>query len=184
MLRRSLAKPRGEVRIAHGVDGDVRFERDDTYPALGEAWRAVDGDDADQRLIWGDVVTNADGFIRRMNYDDAMEYCIGLNPESEREAIRTALKAGHRPKRGIYLPLRSDFAALRRQLGSRAKNSEYAAAGFEPQVLPNLNHWFWSSSVHPDFSNFAYDFSGRTGDFGYDGRVYADVNAVRCVARR
>lgn len=41
-----------------------------------------------------------------------------------------------------------------------------------------------SSSVHPDNSNNAYDFNGRTGNIDNDNRDNADNNAVRCAARR
>ena len=176
--------PSAEVLVAHGAAGDVRFRLDHTFPALGEAWRALDGDEVDQNLIWGDVATTAAGSVHYMNYADAMEYCIDLNPRAERAAIWAALKAGQAPERGIYLPLRSDFARLRRQLGSTAQDSAFETAGYAPQVLPHLDHWFWSSSVHPDDSFYAYVFNGRTGGIGYDYRDDAGYNAVRCVARR
>ncbi len=182
---RQSAQPQAEVRVAHGAAGDVRFQRDDTLPALGEAWRVLDGEEEAQALIWGDVATSADGQVHYMKYAEAMEYCIDLNPEAERAAIRAALKSGLAPERAIYLPLRSDFARLRRQLGSTAKDSEYgAAAGYAPQVLPNLNHWFRSSSVHPDHSSSADYFSGRVGNFYDDDRGIAGDIAVRCVSRR
>jgi len=42
---------------------------------------------------------------------------------------------------------------------------------------------YWSSSVHPDFSIFAYVFDGRNGviDVGYRGYVYV---SVRCVSTK
>jgi hypothetical protein len=49
------------------------------------------------------------------------------------------------------------------------------------KALPNMNYWFWSSSVHRSYSSVAWLFNG------YDG--YADdyyrsnVDSVRCVAR-
>ncbi len=182
---RQSAQPQAEVRVAHGAVGYVRFQRDDTFPALGEAWRALDGEEEDQAPIWGDVATSPNGSVRYMKYAEAMEYCIDLNPEAERAAIRERIEAGQAPERGIYLPLHSDFARLRRQLGSTVKASAVDAPGHVFHVLPNLNHWFRSSSVHPYDSNYAYYFDGRTGHSCYDYyRAYAVGNAVRCVARR
>jgi hypothetical protein len=46
--------------------------------------------------------------------------------------------------------------------------------------LPNMNHWFWSSSVHDSDTGVALVF------FGVNGNVYniggGDYNSVRCVA--
>ncbi len=179
---RESAKPRREERLS---TTGARFVRDETYAALGEAWRAIDGDEEDVELIWGDVVRGADGSVRYMTYADAMEYCIGLNAETDRAAIRAALKAGQAPEHGIYVPLRGDFAGLRRLLGARgAQEQEFAGKGYEPQVLPNLKYWFRSSSVPPDYSFLAYVFLGRPGYVYYFSRVYAYDVAVRCVARR
>jgi hypothetical protein len=176
---RDSAKPKAEERVS---TAGVRFVRDDSHPALGEAWCAVDAEGED--LVWGDLVTKADGSAQYMTYDQAMDYCIGLNPAEEQAAIRAALKAGRAPERGIYLPLRSDFARLQRQLGSDAPEAVYnGGAKYQSQVLPNLNYWFWSSSVHPEYSYYAYFFNGRTGFIGYISRDYADDSAVRCVAR-
>lgn len=52
-------------------------------------------------------------------------------------------------------------------------------------VLDNMNgRWFWSSSVHPDYSLYAYHFHGRIGYIYVDYRDLDDDFAVRCVSRR
>ena len=51
------------------------------------------------------------------------------------------------------------------------------------EVLDDINHWFWSSSVHPDVSNLAYNFYGRSGYIYYVNRSYDYNVAVRCVAK-
>ena len=51
------------------------------------------------------------------------------------------------------------------------------------QVLNFERKWYWSSSVHSGYSNFAYVFNGRDGYIDFDARVY-DVYSVRCVAAR
>lgn len=40
--------------------------------------------------------------------------------------------------------------------------------------------WYWSSSVHPYYSNNAYVFDGRDGDVDNDYRGVSDVS-VRCL---
>ena len=46
------------------------------------------------------------------------------------------------------------------------------------------NKWFWSSSVHPDDSDFAYVLNGIYGDVYYVDRSFDFNNAVRCVQSR
>lgn len=51
------------------------------------------------------------------------------------------------------------------------------------KALPNMNYWFWSSSVHRSSSGSAWLFNG---DYGYSinyFRNYDSVDSVRCVAR-
>jgi hypothetical protein len=79
---------------------------------------------------------------------------------------------------GAQLPSREDFTRLREYMG--AQSGTYR--GYTPQILPGLaDNWYWSSSVHPDYSYYAYDFSGNYGDVGFDYRSFYD--AVRCVVR-
>jgi len=57
------------------------------------------------------------------------------------------------------------------------------------KALPNMNHWFWSSSVHRSDSDYAWLFNGSNGYTYYDDRTgyyvfrYIYVHSVRCVAR-
>jgi hypothetical protein len=44
--------------------------------------------------------------------------------------------------------------------------------------------WFWSSSVHPHFSNSAYSLYGVWGHVDYVGRSVDSNSAVRCVRSR
>ena len=51
------------------------------------------------------------------------------------------------------------------------------------EVLPNMkDHWFWSSSVHPDSSDYAYGFNDNDGDVEDVFRNF--YGSVRCVAGR
>jgi hypothetical protein len=49
------------------------------------------------------------------------------------------------------------------------------------KALPNMNYWFWSSSVRRNDSDVAWQF---LGDFGYTYNLYrSSEDSVRCVAR-
>lgn len=63
---------------------------------------------------------------------------------------------------------------------------EYRKANFNGITahLPNMRHAFWSSSLHPSYSDVAwlfYGYDGYTDSFG--DRNYNDYVSVRCVAR-
>jgi hypothetical protein len=146
--------------LAHAADtirttttGAV-FTRDESVPALGEAWRDERG------VIWGDAAKNADGSINKgMNQYDAEKYCESI---------------------GARLPTRDDFVSLRKAMGSTNPDSIWDEAGYTAQVLPNLNVdflYFWSSWVDADY---AYVFIGSNSLFGFVPRNNYDV-AVRCV---
>ena len=130
---------------------------------FGEAWEDPSG------MIWGDIVKKEDGSPHYMNHKDAIDYCKSI---------------------GADLPSREDFVRLREYMGAKPGRSD----GYAPQILPNLTYtdkgetysrYFWSSSVRPDFSNSAYVFNGRLGDFDTGYRSY-DVYylSVRCVGAR
>ena len=155
------------TRIAHGASAqETTFTRDTSVAALGEAWRDPSG------MIWGDIVKNDDDSIRYMDQYQAPTYCESI---------------------GARLPSRADFARLRGYMGATTAASESSGSGYTPQVLPNLyrtadglsvGNYFWSSSVHPDFSYEAYYFVGRSGViYNYYRSFYSNV-AVRCVVRR
>lgn len=152
------------------------FTRDTSNPELGEAWRDPSG------MIWGDIVKKADGTPYFMNHKNATAYCksIGAELPSGWESSQNKSNGGQN----------SDFVRLREYMGATSRSNE----GYAPQVLPNLTHvqdgetrnrYFWSSSVHPDYSNYAYVFNGRYGYIGTGNRDYVGFGlSVRCVARR
>jgi hypothetical protein len=72
-------------------------------------------------MIWGDVVKNEDGAARRFILRDAKRYCRRI---------------------GAQLPTYEDFVRLGEYLGARGAD----AAGYTPQILPNLTYdSFWTS---------------------------------------
>lgn len=54
------------------------------------------------------------------------------------------------------------------------------------KALPNMNYWFWSSSVHRSYSSYAWLFDGFDGSTDWYGRGRSRrgfIVSVRCVAR-
>jgi hypothetical protein len=50
-------------------------------------------------------------------------------------------------------------------------------------ALPNMNYWFWSSSLNEANSRFAWLYVGRDGYIGYGVKRYSGTGSVRCVAK-
>jgi hypothetical protein len=66
--------------------------------------------------------------------------------------------------------------------GQRAVDFYFNSSGYQRPAGDLGNLWFWSSSVHPVFSDSAYNVNGVNGVFGLDLRSpYSDGSAVRCV---
>lgn len=134
------------------------FTRDGSIPALGAAYKDPSG------LIWGSIVT-AQGKTSNMDQYDADEYC----------------KDG-----GTRLPTKEEFQQLAKYLG------EGTAQGYSPflsdgktEILPGLSgEQFWSSSLYPGNSDYAFAFKGGNGYVGFADRLnYVNFRyAVRCVA--
>ena len=84
---------------------------------------------------------------------------------------------------GLRLPTREEFEQLGQYMGaSRSSDGHYSYKGFQPQVLPNLEgYWFWSSSVYPSYAYYAYYFYASNGGFASDYRNFS--YSVRCVGR-
>lgn len=142
------------------------YTRDESMPALGEAWRDESG------MIWGDIVKDRDGNVLPMNQYEAEEYC---------------------EKIGAELPTRDDFVRLRKSMGATSNDSAMESDGYSPQVLPHLglDWWYWSSSIYDPFDPpfAAYGFFSFSGVISYAGRdkrhsYSTAVYVARCVGRR
>lgn len=168
-----------ETRFARGAGGrDYVFTVDDTYPALGEAWREPDTGGR-PGMIWGDVVIDSNEFPVMMDQREAFNHCLRMNPARARAAIRNALNDGRLPDRGVFLPRREDFIRLREYMGA----SGGTFANYTAQALPHLaEQYYWSSTPARRYGG-AYAFDGRGGgitDYDRDHRGYA----ARCVGIR
>ena len=130
-----------------------------------------------------DIVRNADGSVRHMNQYDADSYCRnqGQRLPTARELALYSQSLGAQgisetKKDGYYLVKGSDSAGI-------PDNFYFSSKGYQRPSGDLGSFWFWSSSVHPDFSDNAYVLYGDNG--GIDGdRGGFDINAVRCVRSR
>ncbi len=161
------------------------FIRDMSVPKLGEAWRDESG------MIWGDIARNRDGSIlytvQSSKYENELREKLGkpklaegtLGAKEYCESIGAQLPSGK------LLTGKSDFERLREYMGAdKGTLGWMIPEGYKPQVLPNLEHFFWSSSVSPDDSFYAYYFFfGRNGGIYYFNRSN-DSFSVRCVVPR
>lgn len=108
--------------------------------------------------LWLDAVLNEDGTSRLMTYEEAIKHC---------EAI------------GAKLPDHVDFDELRQYMGH--SGGTYANS-YVPQILPNLEHSFWTSAIARPRARDIFWFNGRTGRIGYIP-VENTKLAVRCVVK-
>ena len=145
----------GETRISSvGAVFTCETEND----VMGESWRDPDG------TVWGDILSEPNGDLFDRLEAEAFDYCLNLNPESERAAIKAAVLARQPPDHGYFLPRVDDFNRLGQLLGYRSDLS-LPALGYKPQVLPHLKDYaYWSSTLSAP--NEIYYFDGRHGDTG------------------
>ncbi|MGE3610356.1 MAG: DUF1566 domain-containing protein [Bacteriovoracaceae bacterium] len=73
------------------------------------------------------------------------------------------------------------IAGVTWRLPSKEEYEQAEKSGIR-KVLPNMNYWFWSSSVHRDYSYDAWLFSGVFGGTGGDYYRNSYIFSVRCVA--
>lgn len=87
------------------------------------------------------------------------------------------------PKKYSYDDAMKEFNNIKR-LPTKLEWEEAENHGIREIFDDFKDDYFWSSSVHPDYSDYAYDFDGRYGViyYVYD-RAYYD-HSVRCVAAR
>ncbi len=140
-----------EQRIS--VTGAI-FTRDNSNPALGEAYKDPSG------RIWGSVIMIGDE-VNHMYQHNAIEYCkIGRS----------------------HLPSKKEFEQLAMYLGYEAAQgySPYISGG-RTEMLPGFSsEELWSSTPGPVYADNAYAFVGKTGQVGI-GNTHAK-GGVLCVS--
>ena len=137
---------------------------------FGESWEDPSG------AVWSGIAKHDNGSLKTDDHVEAERYCTSLGAE-----LPSGWPEDFNGKQG-FPNHDSDFVRLRKYMGA-----EYAARYDTPkrytaQILPDLLHWHWSSSVHPDFTTYAYGFNGAYGDVDLGFRK-TDINyySYRCV---
>lgn len=146
------------------------FIRDIDHPALGDAWRDESG------LIWGDIVRDENGYVRYMVQSSEYMKDLGRPLPNDHLGAKEYCESI-----SARLPSKEEFTRLREYMGAQPGTPE-GYSHHHNKVLPNLSgYWFWSSSVDPNNSDYAYFFYGGYGDIDHDLRNYFNYGAVRCV---
>ena len=131
-----------------------KFTQVTDQSAFGNAWKDESG------LIWGNLIVSSGGNAKSMTHQQAAAYCNSLSDGQHQ----------------YLLPTKAQFEQLAKYLGAGSDS------GYNPEIIPNLiGNYFWSGSVDPDGSYYAYDFYGSNG---YIFSYYRNNNnSVRCVGR-
>jgi hypothetical protein len=150
----------------------------------------------------GDILRHTSGNVRHMKQYDAERTCreLGTRLPTARELAVYSQSLGARKIRETTHPdvattdstVRAEIAQMDRDgyypiyvanpSGQRAVDFYFNDSGYRRPAGDLGYYWFWSSSVHPDFSNNAYLLSGFGGGFQYYNRSdYDGVAEVRCV---
>ncbi|MBF0298599.1 MAG: hypothetical protein HQK51_07765 [Oligoflexia bacterium] len=129
-------------------------------------------------LVLGDTIKNPNGSDKKMNFKDAVTYCLSLNktplPTTQAEFERFASdKANKPPFNFCYLPTREEYEMFSKKMNG---NGSYKG-NYLPHFLANLyERWFWSSSVRNAFEAYVFD-----GNNGFVSNFKRNIsNSVRC----
>jgi len=119
----------------------------------------------------GHVVTTSKGFQFKLVSRDSgkeswLDIASGLTWHDREDESYTHHKAVE--KFGDSLPTIEEYRIAEKH-------------GFR-EILPNMDHWFWSSSLYPSNADYAQDFVGTYGSSGYGVRD-SNFYSVRCVGR-
>lgn len=154
----------------------------------------------------GDIVKNPDGSVSHMNQYDSEKYCLAQGSrlptakELAKESQRLLAKGVHAHAKHLGVSVDSyavntEIDQMRRDgyrpiytknsSGQKVVDFYFNNSGYERPAGELGNYFFWSSSVHPVYSDYAYGLYGYDGDFVYDSRhISYAYCAVRCVLAR
>ncbi len=135
-----------QIYFALGSGTQARKASHKMASTLGSSWRRADQDPETNTwtpvsLIWSGPVPGEDGRPAQMNWTQAMNYCLQLNPASTRAAIRAKLDRKKRPYRGCFLPRKVDYQRLAEDMSYFDGQGE-----FLPQISYLSGHTFWTAS--------------------------------------
>ena len=159
-------------------------------------------------VIWDDIAKDKNGKVLIMNQYDAEKYCANLEkdgktdwrlPTVREQALLSQSMGAKGIKETQFAEIKSSDARVSAEITQMGKDNYYPIykknaagdtvvdfyfnySGYQKPDGDLGQNWFWSSSVHPYDSSFAYVLSGRYGSVSYDSRD--DSHAVRCVRSR
>ena len=201
---------RAEAQVVCGTLAECRTLESQTQATVSQAQatlariqariRELEGSASPGRL--GDILRDTAGNVRHMSQFDAERTCreLGARLPTARELAVYSQSLGARGIRETTHPgvvtTDSTVSAEIEQMdrdgyypisvanssGRRAVDFYFNNSGYQRPAGDLGNYWFWSSSVHPDYSNSAYLLNGFHGYVDYYSRSYASAyGAVRCV---
>jgi hypothetical protein len=151
-------------------------------------------------VIWDDIAKDKNGKVLYMNHPDAVKYCEkdGKRLPTVREQALLSQSMGSKGlKETTFADIKTSDAKVSAEITQMNKDGYYAFYkknqagetvvdfyfnynGYKKPTGDLGENYFWSSSVHPVYSSYAYEL------FGCGGYIYYgyDYGAVRCVRSR
>lgn len=141
---------------------------------------------AGQAPTFLDIAKNADGTVKYMNQNDAIQYCTaqGAHLPSARELAQLSMSLGAKGIAEIKSgkPDNSYYSINAKNADGSSDKFYFSNEGYQRPAGEMGNNWFWSSSVFSYSSYYAFFFSGYFGGVFSDSRYY--YGAVLCVSGR
>lgn len=164
----------------HSTRSGIVFERV-IDPILGNSvWRDLSNP---RDVRWGGLVRNQEGEVELVSWEDAIEYCINLNPQ---ELIRRELRQSRLPALAYYLPTRTDWQNLREAFGAEVDALDdpgTALPGYLPEAwFPDLvrpeSEWTWTAEHVLDYV-YIYIFESSSARILTDTESHRSFRCVR-----
>lgn len=159
----SVRNVRQAPKLVRTTTGEI-YELSFRFPGLGEVW-------CTKKLCWFELIKNADGSLRFMNFPEFQNYCAELSD-----------KFGKKVK--ARSPSKDEFEVLRKDFGYLPETE----TGFVLQVFRNLpkdqsevERWLWSATYDPKDSDAVFIFNENNGQIMPANQANGEVNFGRCV---
>ena len=144
---------------------------------------------ADLAELLKDVTPRLTGILKAgVSQHEAEDICRdkGMRLPTARELALDAIARKALPSSAISETEKDGYSLVK---GSDSEGNPdhfyFSNKGYQPPAGDLGNKWFWSSSVLPDYSVYAYVINGVNGVIDYVSRSYDyDYGAVRCVQSR
>lgn len=197
-----LLSLRAEAQVVCGTLVECRTMESQTQATLGRIQARIRELEGSTGSGLGDILRDANGRVRHMSQYDAERTCReqGTRLPTARELAVYSQSLGARGIRETAHPgvvtsdttVRAEIEQMDRagyypiyvanSSGQIAVDFYHDTLGYQRPAGDLRNLWFWSSSVRPVYSGYAYGLSGLNGGLYYYYRShYDDDNAVRCM---